>query len=199
MSRAPPHHTLPAFLNLNGNLIYRKISHWFTMLNELWAHFANGKIRWMSKKADRPSRESPIMITLFYSQGLVNLVFNTLTGRWALWRPLVMISILWETQKLKKSKLIKGHFGLKTQEKGLVNIPNSNLKGFTETSCQCKQYLIPPTWELELRPTQFRYNICANRNTPCGTLGIANVHGMCNNIRSCNINQDIGLGSVQGS
>ena len=50
----------------------------------------------------------------------------------------------------------------------------------------------------KLTPTQFRYNICANRNTPCGTLGIANVHGMCNNIRSCNINQDIGLGSVQG-
>jgi len=42
----------------------------------------------------------------------------------------------------------------------------------------------------------FRYNICANRNTPCGTLGIANVHGMCNSIRSCNINQDIGLGSA---
>ena len=35
----------------------------------------------------------------------------------------------------------------------------------------------------------FSYDICANRNTPCGTLGLAGVQGMCDSQRSCNINQ----------
>ena len=41
----------------------------------------------------------------------------------------------------------------------------------------------------------FRYDICAKQNAPCGTLGLAGVQGMCDSRRSCNINQDIGLAS----
>lgn len=40
------------------------------------------------------------------------------------------------------------------------------------------------------------YNICSQHNIPCGTLGIAHRNGMCNPLKSCNINQDVGLGSA---
>ncbi|XP_002127703.3 A disintegrin and metalloproteinase with thrombospondin motifs 6 [Ciona intestinalis] len=39
-------------------------------------------------------------------------------------------------------------------------------------------------------------NICANDFAPCATLGMANVGGICENERSCNINQDTGLASA---
>ncbi|GFO22282.1 A disintegrin and metalloproteinase with thrombospondin motifs 6 [Plakobranchus ocellatus] len=41
-----------------------------------------------------------------------------------------------------------------------------------------------------------RYDICTYKNDPCGTLGLAPVESMCDQQRSCNINQDIGLASA---
>ncbi|KAL0271566.1 UNVERIFIED_CONTAM: hypothetical protein PYX00_008622 [Menopon gallinae] len=38
-----------------------------------------------------------------------------------------------------------------------------------------------------------REDICARRNTPCGTLGVAHVGGMCEKERSCNVNEDNGI------
>ncbi|GAB6026415.1 ADAM metallopeptidase with thrombospondin type 1 motif [Chamberlinius hualienensis] len=38
-----------------------------------------------------------------------------------------------------------------------------------------------------------RYNICTRMNEPCSTLGLAEVAGMCQPGRSCNINEDSGL------
>ena len=36
-------------------------------------------------------------------------------------------------------------------------------------------------------------DICANSHSPCGTLGLAPVNGMCQMDRSCSISQDIGI------
>lgn len=41
-----------------------------------------------------------------------------------------------------------------------------------------------------------RKDICANQNTPCGTLGVAHIGGMCKTSRSCNINEDNGITSA---
>ncbi|XP_041357696.1 A disintegrin and metalloproteinase with thrombospondin motifs 6-like [Gigantopelta aegis] len=41
-----------------------------------------------------------------------------------------------------------------------------------------------------------RYDICTYKNKPCGTLGLAPVAGMCEDDRSCSINEDIGLASA---
>ncbi|KAL5016574.1 hypothetical protein ScPMuIL_006163 [Solemya velum] len=41
-----------------------------------------------------------------------------------------------------------------------------------------------------------RYDICTYKNKPCGTLGLAPVAGMCEDERSCSINEDIGLASA---
>lgn len=38
-----------------------------------------------------------------------------------------------------------------------------------------------------------RRDICLGMNKPCGTLGLAQVSGMCSKDRSCNINEDTGL------
>ncbi|XP_022245549.1 A disintegrin and metalloproteinase with thrombospondin motifs 7-like [Limulus polyphemus] len=38
-----------------------------------------------------------------------------------------------------------------------------------------------------------RYNICTKGNQPCSTLGLAEVAGMCQPGRSCNVNEDTGL------
>lgn len=38
-----------------------------------------------------------------------------------------------------------------------------------------------------------RYNICTRMNEPCSTLGLAEVAGMCQPQRSCNVNEDTGL------
>ncbi|XP_054289073.1 A disintegrin and metalloproteinase with thrombospondin motifs 7-like [Macrosteles quadrilineatus] len=38
-----------------------------------------------------------------------------------------------------------------------------------------------------------RKDICARQNTPCSTLGVAHVGGMCEPDRSCNINEDNGI------
>ncbi|XP_064618507.1 A disintegrin and metalloproteinase with thrombospondin motifs 12-like isoform X2 [Lineus longissimus] len=38
-----------------------------------------------------------------------------------------------------------------------------------------------------------RFNICSRKNQPCSTLGLAQVSGMCQPHRSCNINEDTGL------
>ena len=38
-----------------------------------------------------------------------------------------------------------------------------------------------------------RHNICSRVNEPCSTLGLAQVAGMCQPHRSCNINEDTGL------
>ncbi|CAL1290601.1 unnamed protein product [Larinioides sclopetarius] len=38
-----------------------------------------------------------------------------------------------------------------------------------------------------------RYNICTKANEPCSTLGLAEVAGMCQPHRSCNVNEDTGL------
>ena len=38
-----------------------------------------------------------------------------------------------------------------------------------------------------------RRNICAKMNEPCSTLGLAQVNGLCQPHRSCNINEDTGL------
>ncbi|KAK6644121.1 hypothetical protein RUM43_000388 [Polyplax serrata] len=38
-----------------------------------------------------------------------------------------------------------------------------------------------------------REDICARSNTPCGTLGVAHVGGMCEKERSCNVNEDNGI------
>ena len=44
------------------------------------------------------------------------------------------------------------------------------------------------TWRLVSRR-----NICNRMNKPCSTLGLAQVSGMCQPHRSCNINEDTGL------
>ncbi|XP_050400756.1 A disintegrin and metalloproteinase with thrombospondin motifs 6 [Patella vulgata] len=41
-----------------------------------------------------------------------------------------------------------------------------------------------------------RFDICTYKNKPCGTLGLAPVAGMCEEDRSCSINEDIGLASA---
>ncbi|KAL8575317.1 hypothetical protein ACOMHN_003151 [Nucella lapillus] len=41
-----------------------------------------------------------------------------------------------------------------------------------------------------------RFDICTYKNEPCGTLGLAPVEGMCEEDRSCSINQDIGLATA---
>ncbi|XP_065060422.1 A disintegrin and metalloproteinase with thrombospondin motifs 7-like [Rhopilema esculentum] len=38
-----------------------------------------------------------------------------------------------------------------------------------------------------------RLDLCLGMNKPCGTLGLAQVNGMCSKDRSCNINEDTGL------
>ncbi|XP_063816638.1 A disintegrin and metalloproteinase with thrombospondin motifs 12 [Pseudophryne corroboree] len=38
-----------------------------------------------------------------------------------------------------------------------------------------------------------RKDICASRNSPCETLGLSHLSGMCQPFRSCNINEDSGL------
>ncbi|XP_068107345.1 A disintegrin and metalloproteinase with thrombospondin motifs 12 isoform X2 [Hyperolius riggenbachi] len=38
-----------------------------------------------------------------------------------------------------------------------------------------------------------RKDICAGRNSPCETLGLSHLSGMCQPFRSCNINEDSGL------
>lgn len=40
-----------------------------------------------------------------------------------------------------------------------------------------------------------RRDICANSNSPCGTLGVAHIGGMCKASRSCNVNEDNGITS----
>ncbi|XP_063218509.1 A disintegrin and metalloproteinase with thrombospondin motifs 7-like [Bacillus rossius redtenbacheri] len=38
-----------------------------------------------------------------------------------------------------------------------------------------------------------REDICARQNAPCSTLGVAHVAGMCNPLKSCNVNEDNGI------
>lgn len=38
-----------------------------------------------------------------------------------------------------------------------------------------------------------RKDICARKNTPCNTLGVAHIGGMCNSNRSCSVNEDNGI------
>nr|CAD7569776.1 unnamed protein product [Timema californicum] len=38
-----------------------------------------------------------------------------------------------------------------------------------------------------------REDICAHQNSPCSTLGVAHVAGMCHQERSCNVNEDNGI------
>jgi len=38
-----------------------------------------------------------------------------------------------------------------------------------------------------------RLDICSRMNEPCSTLGLAQVSGMCQPGRSCNVNEDTGL------
>lgn len=38
-----------------------------------------------------------------------------------------------------------------------------------------------------------RRDICARKNTPCSTLGVAHVAGMCRPDRSCSVNEDNGI------
>lgn len=38
-----------------------------------------------------------------------------------------------------------------------------------------------------------RKDICARQNSPCSTLGVAHVGGMCQMERSCNVNEDNGI------
>ena len=38
-----------------------------------------------------------------------------------------------------------------------------------------------------------RVDICSRVNEPCSTLGLAHISGICQPLRSCNINQDTGL------
>lgn len=39
----------------------------------------------------------------------------------------------------------------------------------------------------------FSVDICARRDTPCNTLGVAHVGGMCTSDRACSVNQDNGI------
>lgn len=41
-----------------------------------------------------------------------------------------------------------------------------------------------------------RKDICARQNTPCGTLGVANIGGMCKAAKSCSVNEDNGITSA---
>lgn len=38
-----------------------------------------------------------------------------------------------------------------------------------------------------------RKDICARQNSPCNTLGVAHVGGMCNADKSCSVNEDNGI------
>lgn len=38
-----------------------------------------------------------------------------------------------------------------------------------------------------------REDICSKANTPCSTLGVAHVGGMCQPDRSCSVNEDNGI------
>lgn len=38
-----------------------------------------------------------------------------------------------------------------------------------------------------------RKDICARKDTPCNTLGVAHIGGMCNSNRSCSVNEDNGI------
>lgn len=61
-------------------------------------------------------------------------------------------------------------------------------------------------WQRELNPKQeddpfhhdvailvTRKDICARKDTPCNTLGVAHIGGMCNSNRSCSVNEDNGI------
>ncbi|XP_076356664.1 A disintegrin and metalloproteinase with thrombospondin motifs 6-like [Tachypleus tridentatus] len=70
---------------------------------------------------------------------------------------------------------------------------NSTLKSF----CKWQQYV---NFQDENHPNHHdvailltRYNICTKGNQPCSTLGLAEVAGMCQPGRSCNVNEDTGL------
>ncbi|ERL91060.1 hypothetical protein D910_08402, partial [Dendroctonus ponderosae] len=41
-----------------------------------------------------------------------------------------------------------------------------------------------------------RKDICARQDTPCGTLGVAHIGGMCKASRSCSVNEDSGITSA---
>ncbi|XP_060526529.1 A disintegrin and metalloproteinase with thrombospondin motifs 7 isoform X2 [Cylas formicarius] len=41
-----------------------------------------------------------------------------------------------------------------------------------------------------------RKDICARQDTPCGTLGVAHIGGMCKATRSCSVNEDNGITSA---
>lgn len=38
-----------------------------------------------------------------------------------------------------------------------------------------------------------RKDICARKDEPCNTLGVAHIGGMCNSNRSCSVNEDNGI------
>lgn len=38
-----------------------------------------------------------------------------------------------------------------------------------------------------------RQDICARKNVPCSTLGVAHVGGMCHKEKSCSVNEDNGI------
>ena len=48
-------------------------------------------------------------------------------------------------------------------------------------------------WKQFIVNLVFRRDICLGMDKPCGTLGLAQVSGMCSKDRSCNINEDTGL------
>ncbi|KAG5869042.1 hypothetical protein JTB14_018763 [Gonioctena quinquepunctata] len=63
-------------------------------------------------------------------------------------------------------------------------------------------------WQLALNPPKdndphhhdaailiTRRDICARQNSPCGTLGVAHIGGMCKASRSCSVNEDNGITS----
>ena len=39
----------------------------------------------------------------------------------------------------------------------------------------------------------YRKDLCKGFDAPCGTLGLAQVSGMCQSEMSCNVNEDTGL------
>ncbi|XP_013406430.1 A disintegrin and metalloproteinase with thrombospondin motifs 7 isoform X2 [Lingula anatina] len=84
---------------------------------------------------------------------------------------------------------------LKKDEEGLKinNHADNSLKSFCkwQNSMNPKDDSHPNHHDVAVLLT--RYNICSRLNEPCSTLGLAEVTGLCQPHRSCNINEDTGL------
>uniref|UniRef100_A0A8C8E2W4 ADAM metallopeptidase with thrombospondin type 1 motif 7 n=1 Tax=Oryzias sinensis TaxID=183150 RepID=A0A8C8E2W4_9TELE len=87
---------------------------------------------------------------------------------------------LWDEMGIDDQMTLRGEFDLSEEELRIVNLTLSSISIWGLSN------------QLSIISLQ-RKDICATINTPCETLGLSHVAGMCQPHRSCSISEDTGL------